>query len=122
LKENKMDEAIRQTANQLNCSIAEVEKAIEIYRVYRGHKGREKQKRKQLKAAQLQAFAIQKEKDAHPKRCFCDEEGIEVQRSPDTDDVVRYEPGYNTLLGEIQIPIYKCPNCGKEYHTKIYFA
>lgn len=124
-----MDTEIKErTAQDLNCSIEDVERAIRIYKTYSKFKGQEKQKRKREKERSTEVFVLQQLKDAHPEQCFCDEDGIEVERSRDTDEIIRYEERYRrSIVGELvgptyQEPIYRCPHCGKEYIYKIAIA
>jgi hypothetical protein len=115
------DDLIRLTTEELECSEEDIRRAIEIFRVYRKHKNREKQKRKTEQKNLKRSAEIQKEKDTYPERCFCQEEGIDVERSP-SDKILRYEPRWNPLMGEFLSPVCECVHCGKEIHEAIYFA
>ncbi len=122
---NSADSAIQKTATELKCLTEDVERAVRIYKVYSKHKGAAKAARKERRSQILADFDLKQRMDAHPENCFCDELGIEVERNLN-DEPIRYEKGLHPIHGRlakaIQIPIYICSHCGKEWDEQTVWA
>lgn len=113
------EDAITQAAAELNLTPDEVKAALEVWQAYRKYQKQNKQQRKQQHIRLLDQKRLEEEKRRHPERCFCLEEGIEVKRDPEQDNILRYVTRYYKYDFEqknpYQEPVYACSRCGKEY-------
>lgn len=118
------DEVISQVLTDIpGLTREEVIKALEIAKSYDRHYSRFKFARRQERQVFLAKRELEKQKAAHPERCFCIEDGLEVEHDLDTIKVLRVEKrpyyAYPTMerIGDYDEPIYECPRCGKEWQV-----
>jgi hypothetical protein len=113
-------ESINDTAKELSLSPAEVERALKVAKAYSKHHQRNKARRIAEREKMLRDRALEELKLAHPERCFCVEEGIDVEHGYDSE-VIRYvtRKSFSYIgvwTGEYyDDPVYRCSNCGKEW-------
>src|SRR3990167_8036445 len=112
--------AAQMTIEQLGWpTIEDIEKAHRLIVVYNKNaqriKGDLKLKRRQIEYQRWLAD----EKVKCPEKCFCDEDGIEVERKWEEDGILGYYTTYMPYDRYHEHPsqsaYYKCSNCGKRY-------
>ena len=112
------EDALKRAAQQLGISVNDLEKSLKVQAVYERFKRENKTVRRTQREKARQSRELEESKGAHPDWCFCEEDGIEVERNYDTDEVV----GQITLHFGPHLPenayqenVYKCDRCGKKY-------
>ena len=109
------DDAAIATAEKYNFSIAEVQDAIVIYRLYVKELMRLKNKRKKERDAARKARELELAKQEYPERCFCFKDGYDVEH----DVVIEYRKGFSVFSDDYTYPVYRCSRCGKEYWISV---
>ena len=121
-------ESVYDTAEELNLTSAEVERALKIHAAYARHSKRLSNRRKLERQRFLKKKMLAAEKLHNPERCFCIEDGISVERDANSDEVIRCETRkFFTIVGiwtgtYENYPIYRCKNCGKEWEMRYAIA
>lgn len=118
--------AIEETIKRLGIPMDDVVSALKIAAEYEKGRQRLKSDRKEkVKRLQYQQ-RLAAEKVEHPDRCFCKEDGIEVERKWEEDGIIDYYTTYSYYDFEhkhpYQAPYYKCSNCGKKYTMEVAIA
>lgn len=120
------EDAVARAATELDRSPDEVKAALLVWQTYRKYQKQNKQRRKLHQAHLLAQRQLEEEKRQHPEQCFCLEDGLEVERNPDKDNILRYVTRYYPYDYEqkspYQVPIYECSRCGKEYIISVAIA
>ncbi len=121
--------AIELTAKELGLSTEVVERAVRISVVHRKHRKQLRERRRIANAEALNRREIEEAKIREPNRCFCHEEGLEVEHDWKNDLVIRHEkmrsfyPLSFTPNGQYyDDPIYQCSRCGKEWRIQVAMA
>lgn len=118
--------AAQMTIEQLGCSIDDIEKAKKLIDAYEKNVQRVKNDAR-LKRKQVEYRAwLDHEKELHPDRCYCPEEGVGVERKWEGDGIVEYVTTYSYYdyqkQNPYQDPVYRCSNCGKKYRQIVGIA
>ena len=114
------NDAVIITANKLGLSTDDVISSIRDYHEYERIYQSQKAKRSEEKRKAVYAEWLRTEKEVNPLDCYCEEEGIRVERKYEEDGVVGYFMRRNCspydTSGELyQEEYYKCSRCGKRY-------
>lgn len=116
-----LDEIAAQiTVDQLGCTLEELARADKLMEVYHRNFQRVKYNRKLNAQRAVTKRRIDEEKKKHPNRCFCREEGVDVDRNWESDGILGYiTMNSYTITGErtgtYQQEVYRCSVCGKGY-------
>ena len=112
--------AAQMTIEQLGWPMMdEIIKAKKLIDVYEKNVQRIKGDNKLKRRQKEYQIWLDKEKEEHPDKCFCKEDGIEVHRGYEKDGIIGYFTSYNYFdfdrRNPIKVPWYRCSNCGKKY-------
>lgn len=114
------DVAKEQTAYKLGISVEKVTYCIEVYQAFSRFVKKNKQARISERERRMYVMAQQEFRSSHPERCFCDADGIEVERKWDEDGIVRTEmvENHGPIVSHpplVEKKWFRCSRCGKEY-------
>lgn len=119
--------AAQMTIEQLGWpTIEEIVRAKKLIDVYEKNiqriKGNNKLKRKQKEYG----IWLNREKEDHPDKCYCKEDGVEVERKYEKDGIIGHFTYFSHYDFYNEKPCegnwYKCSNCGKKYSMIIAMA
>ena len=114
-------ESVGDTAEELNLTPADIERALKISQAYDKHHKRNKTRRNIEREKLLREKHLAEQKLAHPDQCFCYDDGIIVERMFDLDGILRTERWKDIdYFGQwrgayYDMPVYRCSYCGKGY-------
>ncbi len=121
--------AIELTAKEFGISIDDVKHALKISAAHHKHSQKLREQRRLANEEALNRRQLEEAKAASPNRCFCHEEGLEVEHDWKNDLVIRHEkmrsfyPLSFTPNGQYyDDPVYQCSRCGKEWRIQVAMA